>query len=314
MSTIPMTLSLAASFMSAITLLGVPAEVYTAGTQFSMMLFAFPFVMAAVIYLYLPVYDDLKLTTSYEYLELRFSKPVRMIASFLFCLQMVLYMAIVVYAPALALIQVTGFLNGVKNDVEIACFIIFLVCIFYSSIGGMKAVIWTDTFQALCMFGSFLGIIIYGSEVAGGPAKVFDINYQAGRVELFNFDPDMRQRHTVWSVIIGSFFLWLSVYATNQAQVQRYASVKKRSQVVTSLWLNCIFISLLVGICCYGGMVVFAYYHDCDPIKAKQVKSKDQMFPLFVMQVVGDVPAVPGLFVAGVFSGALSTVSSGLNR
>ena len=48
-----------------------------------------------------------------------------------------------VYAPALALIQVTGFLNGIKNDVEIACFIIFLVCIFYSSIGGMKAVIWT---------------------------------------------------------------------------------------------------------------------------------------------------------------------------
>ena len=107
MSTIPMTLSLAASFMSAITLLGVPAEVYTAGTQFSMMLVAFPLVMAAVIYLFLPVYDDLKLTTSYEYLELRFHKSVRLLASACFTLQMVLYMAIVVYAPALALSQVT---------------------------------------------------------------------------------------------------------------------------------------------------------------------------------------------------------------
>ena len=58
---------------------------------------------------------------------------------------------------------------------------------------------------------------------------------------------------------------------------------------------------------------MYAYYHDCDPIKAKQVKSKDQMFPLFVMQMVGDIPGLPGLFVAGVFSGALSTVSSGLN-
>ena len=123
----------------------------------------------------------------------------------------------------------------------------------------------------------------------------------------------MRQRHTVWSVTIGSFFLWLSVYATNQAQVQRYASVKSRSQVVTSLWLNCVFVCTLVGLCCYGGMVVYAYYHDCDPIKAKQVKSKDQIFPMFVMQVVGDAPGIPGLFVAGVFSGALSTVSSGLN-
>ena len=123
----------------------------------------------------------------------------------------------------------------------------------------------------------------------------------------------MRQRHTVWSVIIGSFFLWLSVYGTNQAQVQRYASVKSKSQVVNSLWLNCVFVCTLVGLCCYGGMVVFAFYQDCDPIKAKQVKSKDQIFPMFVMQVVGDAPGVPGLFVAGVFSGALSTVSSGLN-
>ena len=60
-------------------------------------------------------------------------------------------------------------------------------------------------------------------------------------------------------------------------------------------------------------MVVFAFYHDCDPITTRQVEKKDQLFPLFVMQVMGDYPGVPGLFVAGVFSGALSTVSSGLN-
>jgi Na+/proline symporter len=60
-------------------------------------------------------------------------------------------------------------------------------------------------------------------------------------------------------------------------------------------------------------MVVFAFYHDCDPISTRQVEKKDQIFPLFVMQVMGDYPGVPGLFVAGVFSGALSTVSSGLN-
>ena len=59
--------------------------------------------------------------------------------------------------------------------------------------------------------------------------------------------------------------------------------------------------------------MVFAYYHDCDPIGSRQVEKKDQIFPLFVMQVMGDIPGVPGLFVAGVFSGALSTVSSGLN-
>ena len=102
----------------------------------------------------------------------------------------------------------TGFLKGIDHDVEIACAIIFAVCIFYSCIGGIKAVIWTDTFQALCMFGSYLGIIIYGSEMVGGAARVFDTNYQAGRVELFNLDPDMRQRHTLWGVTINALVIW----------------------------------------------------------------------------------------------------------
>ena len=93
MSTIPMTLSLAASFLSAITLLGTPAEVYTAGTLWITAVLPIPLVIAIVIHFFIPVYDELNITTSYEYLQLRFNKSVRLIVSFLFCLQMVLYMA-----------------------------------------------------------------------------------------------------------------------------------------------------------------------------------------------------------------------------
>ena len=217
---VPMTLSLAASFMSAITLLGTPAEVYTAGTLWMSSAVTLPFVILIVIHFFIPVYDGLKLTTSYEYLELRYSRGIKLLVSSLFCLQMILYMAIVVYAPALALLQVTGFLNGIQHDIEIACAIIFAVCIFYSSIGGIKAVIFTDCFQALVMFGSYLGITVYGSERVGGPAKVFDINYQAGRVEMFNWDLDPRQKHTSWGIFFGQIAIWTSVYGTNQAGVK----------------------------------------------------------------------------------------------
>jgi len=213
-----------------------------------------------------------------------------------------------VYAPALALSQVTGF------QLDIACAVIFIVCIFYTAIGGIKAVMWTDTFQSVCMFGSFLAIIIKGNyDIEGGATEVFDRNYQSGRIELFNFEPDMRRRHTVWGLVIGGFFTWISVYGINQTQVQRYLTVKKKSQAVKAIWLNVLGIGSLLLICAYGGLVVFAYYYDCDPIATRQVEKKDQIFPLFVMQVMGDYPGVPGLFVAGVFSGALSTVSSGLN-
>ena len=93
--------------------------------------------------------------------------------------------------------------------------------------------IWTDCFQALCMFGSYLGIIIYGSQALGGAARVWDINYQASRVELFRLDPDPRQRHTMWGLMLGTTVLWVSVYGTNQAMVQRYSTVQRSSQVMT---------------------------------------------------------------------------------
>ena len=157
MGTLPMTMSLVASFMSAITLLGTPAEIYASGTQYVALVLTYPFVMGATAYIYLPVYTQLNITTSYEYLSMRFNTAVRALAAACFTVHMLLYMAIVVYAPALALSQVTGF------DTDLACAVIYIVCIFYTSIGGIKAVMWTDTFQAACMFGSFLAIIIKGN-------------------------------------------------------------------------------------------------------------------------------------------------------
>lgn len=309
MGTLPMTMSLVASFMSAITLLGTPAEMYVFGTQYVALVLSYPFVMGAAAHLYLPVFFKLQVSTSYEYLEWRFDKKVRLLGAACFTLQMVLYMAIVVYTPALALSQVTGM------DVDLACAIIFIVCIFYTAAGGIKAVMWTDTFQAAVMFGSFLAVIIKGNADTGGSSKVFDLNYQTGRIELFNFDPDMTTRHTVWGMLIGGYFTWISIYGINQTQVQRYLSVPNKKQAVKAIWLNVLGIGSLLILCAYGGLVVFAYYYDalCDPIKVQLVSTKDQLFPLFVMQVMGDISFVPGLFVAGVFSGALSTVSSGLN-
>ena len=313
MGTLPMTMSLFASFISAVALLGIPSEIYTAGTQYTMVVCCFPFVMFVVIKVYLPVFDLLRVTTSYQYLEMRFNKGVMVLASTLFCVQMLLYMAIVVYAPALALVQVTGFLSGVEYDVETACVVIILVCMFYTAIGGIKAVMWTDTFQVVCMFGSFIAVLVMGVQSVGGVQSVFERNYKDGRVELFNLDPDIRQRHTFWGTIIGMFFLWVALYGTNQAQVQRYLSVKTRSQAEKSLWLNSVLIIIIYLLCCFAGMLAYTFYHNCDPVKSQQVQRKDQIFPVFVMQMMGDYPGIPGIFVAGVISGALSTVSSGLN-
>ncbi|CAB3362349.1 Hypothetical predicted protein [Cloeon dipterum] len=307
MATFPMSMSLLASFMSAVTLLGNPAEMYNYGTQFVMIGFAYIVTTPITAYLFMPVYHRLELTSAYEYLEMRFNKAVRLIGCCIFTFHMITYMPIVVYAPALALNQVTGL------HTYAAVSIIFVVCIFYTSIGGIKAVIWTDTFQVLMMFAGMMAVVFKGTADAGGFGYVWQKAEETGRNEFFNMNVDPRERHTFWSMIVGGSFLWTSTYAANQAQIQRFLTVPTEKQAVRAIWINCVGLVALLLVCCWGGLVMYAYYFDCDPLTAGQVKASDQLLPLFVMDTMGSLPGIPGLFTAGIFSGALSTVSTGLS-
>ncbi|XP_045030203.1 sodium-coupled monocarboxylate transporter 1 isoform X2 [Daphnia magna] len=307
MSTFPVAMSLIASFMSAITLLGTPAEVYQFGTMYWLIGISYFIVMPATNYLYLPIFYNLQVTSAYEYLELRFHKVIRCLGSATFTVQMSLYMAVVVYAPALALSQVTGI------NVYLSVTAIFVVCIFYTVVGGMKAVMWTDTLQVIIMYAAMIAVIVKGHVDVGGWSVVWNANQATGRVEFSDFDVNPGKRHSFWSLVVGGYFTWITIYGVNQSQVQRYLTVSKINQARNAVWINLVGLSVLLSVCCYGGMVIFAKYADCDPLSAKYVSKPDQLFPLFVMDTLGHIPGVPGLFVAGIFSGALSTVSSGLN-
>jgi len=267
MGTFPVAMSLIASFMSAVTLLGTPAELYQFGSIYLLIAFAFMLVMPSTNYLYLPIFFKLQVTSAYEYLELRFHRVVRCMGSATFTIQMTLYMAVVVYAPALALSQVTGI------NVYVSCSAIFLVCIFYTAVGGMKAVMWTDTIQVIIMFGSMLGVIIKGNVDAGGFAAVWNANSLSGRVESIDFDVDPGKRHTFWSLVIGGYFTWAAIYGVNQSQVQRYLTVATIKQARNTVWINMVGLISLIVTCGYGGMVIFTKYADCDPLSAKLVEN-----------------------------------------
>ena len=95
--------------------------------------------------------------------------------------------------------------------------------------------------------------------------------------------------------------------------VQRYLSIPTLKQAQKSVWIVLPMVIVLITILSGIGLVVYASYDGCDPVNTHRVSASDQLFPLFVMDTLGDYPGVPGLFVAGIFSGALSTVSSGVN-
>ncbi|RZC38848.1 uncharacterized protein BDFB_000721 [Asbolus verrucosus] len=307
MSFTPVAFSLMASFMSAITLLGVSSENYTFGIQFIVINISYGIFTPVAAYLYLPVFFRLQATSAYEYLEKRFGKVSRLAASLSYTLQMTLYMGVVLYAPALALEALTG-ISKVAAILSVG-----LVCTFYSTIGGMKAVLMTDVFQSLLMFAAVFSIIIFAVIDKGSFAEIWRIAEQGNRTELLNFDPDPTVRHSWFSLIIGGGITFLSLYAVNQTQVQRYLTVKDLKTAQKALWLNWPILTCLSLSTSFSGLAIYSKYYNCDPVKAKVINSVDQLMPLYVVDTMGDIPGLSGLFVAGIFSASLSTVSAAVN-
>ncbi|XP_061609958.1 solute carrier family 5 member 6a isoform X3 [Phyllopteryx taeniolatus] len=229
MSWLPVSLSLLATFQSAVAILGAPSEVYTFGTQYWFLGCSYFLGLLIPAHVFIPVFYRLRLSSAYEYLELRFNKTVRICGTVTFIFQMVVYMGVVLYAPALALNAVTGF------DLWGAVLAMGLVCTLYTSLGGLKAVMWTDVFQTVVMFAGQLAVIIVGAHQAGGIAEVWRKAVNGSRIAGLDLNPDPLERHTFWTLGVGGIFLMLALYGVNQAQVQRYLSSRTEREAIITI-------------------------------------------------------------------------------
>ncbi|KAG8578429.1 hypothetical protein GDO81_010487 [Engystomops pustulosus] len=293
--------------MSAVTVLGTPAEVYRFGAMFSIFAITYTFVVVISSEVYLPVFYRLGITSTYEYLELRFNKFVRLIGTIMFIIQTILYTGIVIYAPALALNQVTGFhLWGAVVATGV-------VCTFYCTLGGLKAVVWTDVFQVGIMVAGFSSVIIRAVVVQGGIEPILNDSYYGDRLNFWDFNPSPLQRHSFWTIIIGGTFTWTGIYGVNQSQVQRYIACKSRFHAKMSLYVNLVGLWAILSCAVLSGLAMYSVYKDCDPWTAKFVSAPDQLMPYLALDILRDYPGLPGLFVACAYSGTLSTVSSSIN-
>lgn len=303
----PVALSLTASFMSAVTVLGTPAEVYRFGASFFLFLISYVFVVFFTSELFLPVFYRSGITSTYEYLQLRFNKPVRYAATIIYIVQTILYTGVVVYAPALALNQVTGF------NLWASVFATGIVCTFYCSLGGLKAVVWTDAFQMVVMIVGFLTVLIQGSNHVGGFNNVLEKAGNGSRLHIVDFDVDPLRRHTFWTITIGGTFTWLGVYGVNQSTIQRCISCKTEKHAKLALYFNLLGLWIIVACAVFSGLIMYSHFKDCDPWTSGVISAPDQLMPYFVMEIFATMPGLPGLFVACAFSGTLSTVAASIN-
>lgn len=307
MRCLPVSLSLIASFQSAVAIIGVPAEIYTHGTQYWFIGCAYVLGLLIPAHVFIPVLYRLQLSSAYQYLELRFSKAVRICGTLTFIFQTVVYMGVCVYTPAFALNAVTGFeLWGVVLATG-------LVCTLYTTMGGLKAVIWTDVFQTVVMFAGQLAVIVVGIQQTGGVSEVWRKAWEGNRISGLDLNPDPTERHTFWTLGVGGIFLMLSLYGVNQSQVQRYISARTEKDAVRSCYMVFPSLQLALALSCVMGLVMFARYCGEDHSDKLGTSSRDAMVIYFVMDMLQGLPGLPGLFVACLFSAALSTISSAFN-
>ncbi|XP_041479111.1 sodium-coupled monocarboxylate transporter 1-like [Lytechinus variegatus] len=306
MGMIPVAMSVVVSFVSAISVIGTPGEIYMYDTMFAWSLVSYAVSNCLVIRLFLPILFRLRITSVYQYLEMRFNRTVKTACTIIFSIQTVLYMGIAMYTPALAINAVTGM------DLWACVVSTGVICIFYTSVGGMKAVLWTDTLQTVIILLGVIAVIVKGSIDVGGVGEVFRIGHQGGRIKLDQFSVDPRIRYSVWSMMLGMLTTNIGK-GVHQTVIQRLFSCGSRRRAAQALILATIIKFITVGLCIFSGVVMYAYYVDCDPYTQGLVKSRDQIMPLMVMDLLGDMPGLPGLFLSAVVSASISTLSSGVN-
>ncbi|KAK5858020.1 hypothetical protein PBY51_011221 [Eleginops maclovinus] len=254
MSCLPVSLSLIASFQSAVAIIGVPGEIYAHGTQYWFIGCSYVLGLLLPAHIFIPVLYRLRISSAYQYLELRFSKAVRICGTVTFIFQTVVYMGLCVYTPAFALNAVTGF------EIWAAVLAIGLVCTLYTTIGGLKAVIWTDVFQTAVMFAGQLAVIVVGVQKTGGASEVWRKVREGNRIAGLDLNPDPTERHTFWTLGVGGVFLMLSLYGVNQSQVQRYLSARSEREAVRSVYMVFPPLQLSLALSCVMGLVMFARY------------------------------------------------------
>ncbi|XP_069959862.1 sodium-coupled monocarboxylate transporter 1-like isoform X2 [Cherax quadricarinatus] len=176
--------------------------------------------------------------------------------------------------------------------------------------GGVKAVVYADVVQTLLMFAGVLVVSVICCQQLGGFANVWTIADQGGRLEFFNMDPSVFVRHTFWSTQVLGAYTGLSVAGLSQPQFQRFISVRtlSLSQSLCSFFIMGLFV--LCGIFYFCGLVAYAVYNNCDPLTSGRITKPDEILPYLVTDKLNHLPGLSGLFVAAVYSGVLSSLSS----
>jgi len=250
-------LSVMATQMSAVTIVGTTGLAYSTGLRFIQNYFPLPLAMVILSLTVVPFFTRARVYTAYEYLERRFDVDVRSLASFLFLIGRAASLGVTLAAPSVVMSAILGW------SLPVTVLVICIPMIAYTTIGGVQAVAWTDVKQMfIVVFGMSAAVVVllYGILQHVGLGQALHLAGATGRLKAVDFSFNLSETYTFWSAMFGGLFLMLSYFGCDQSQVQRYLTAKSideaRQSLMMSAWVK-IPLQLLILV---TGVLVFVFY------------------------------------------------------
>ena len=297
-------MSMFASLTSAISYMGLPASAIKENVSYIVIAIMSPIVAPFLIIIFYPFYRRLSVTTSYEYIAVRFGAGARLAVSSLFILARLGWLGAVVFAPALALSTVTGM------SLPLAIVLMAVLATSYTALGGLSAVLWTDVIQFIILAGGAVWVaVVLILEVPDGFGGIMTMASETGRLDVFSFKLSLFQMSAL-TVAFSVFFQLMQDYGTDQVTVQRLLAVKSSRGVAKAICFNAMTDLAIVALLLFVGLGIFAYYEHF-PNPAAVGISPDRMLPFFIIRQLP--PGVSGILITGIFAAAMSSMDSGIN-
>ncbi|MDX1363662.1 MAG: sodium/solute symporter [Arenibacter latericius] len=298
-------LSVFGTLLSAITFMAIPAKAFITDWSFFLLNIAAIAITPLIAFLFIPFFNRMHISTAYEYLENRFNYLARAIGSISFILFQLGRIGIVLLLPSLAISIVTGI------SVETCILLMGLLCVLYTAFGGIEAVIWTDVLQVVVLMGGSIVAIVWILLHTDTPVnEMIAYASEKEKFHIINFDFNFTDS-TFWVVFIGGLASAMVTQGTDQTIVQRYLTSSSIKDSQKTLYTNAL-LTLPATIIFFGiGTLLYIFYTEMPERLSPAISNNDSLFPWYIVK---ELPVgVSGLLIAGIFSAAMSSISSSLN-
>ena len=253
-------LSVMATQLSAVTMIGTPGQGATDGLRFIQLYLGLPLAMVILGVTIVPLLHGSGVYTAYEYLERRFDAKTRSLTAFLFLISRGLAVGTIMAAPGVVFSAIFGI------PLVWAVAMIAVPTVIYTMVGGVQAVAWADVKQMVLIVIALVAIMfVLVIQMPVSPGEALTIAGATGRLQVFDFSFDMSERYTFWSGMIGGTFLMLSYFGTDQSQVQRYLTARSVHEAKSSLLMSAYWKIPLQALVLLVGVGVFVYYQFVRP-------------------------------------------------